>query len=115
MEKKNLKITNPKTTNKDTTNESATCNSEVVNKMAHLARLHIEPEALACYVADMSSIVHFAGQISSLDCSGVAAMTSTLERGRWRKDERTDGGYPKLVVKNAPKRYGNFFSVPKVK
>ena len=46
---------------------------------------------------------------------GIEPMTSVTSMAmKKRQDGVTDGGYPELVVRNAPATDDNFFLVPKV-
>jgi aspartyl-tRNA(Asn)/glutamyl-tRNA(Gln) amidotransferase subunit C len=88
---------------------------DTVKKLAHLARLDLPDAELAPLVGELSRIMAFVEQLSAVDTSGVAPMTSvahmTLPR---RPDVVTDGNYPEKVLANAPDAMDGFFLVPKV-
>ena len=86
-----------------------------VAKIAHLARIRV-PEADREHLAgELTKILEFVEQLSEVDTTGIAPMSSVSDtRLRWREDVIDDGGYRDAVLANAPDRAEGFFSVPKV-
>jgi len=86
-----------------------------VAKIAKLARIRVPEQDLDALAGELSNILTWIEQLSELDTTGVAPMTSVVavELPR-RADKVTDGGYPDKVVANAPEAAQNFFAVPKV-
>jgi len=86
-----------------------------VAKIAHLARIKV-PEADQEHLAgELSKILTFVEQLSEVDTTGIAPMSSAADTGlRRRPDAVTDGGYRDAVLANAPDRAEGFFAVPKV-
>lgn len=86
-----------------------------VAKIARLARLKMDPEALAPMAAELNQILSFVEQLDEVDTAGVAPMTSVVAMSlKMRDDAVTDGGNPEAVLKNAPAVEQGFYTVPKV-
>lgn len=86
-----------------------------VAKIARLARLKMEPERLDAMTAELNQILSFVEELQGVNTDNVAPMTSvTPMKLRHRADAVTDGGKPEAVLRNAPQRQGDFYTVPKV-
>lgn len=86
-----------------------------VAKIAKLARLKMEPDRLDAMTAELNQILSFVEELQSVNTDNVAPMTSvTPMKLRHRPDVVNDGGNPEAVLKNAPQRQGDFYTVPKV-
>ena len=84
-------------------------------RVAKLARIKVEPEALPALAAEFNTILGFIEQLSEVDVDGVAPMTSvTPQRLKRREDVVTDGDQQDAVLSNAPDAREGFFAVPKV-
>ena len=84
-------------------------------KVAHLARIAVQDEALPALAAELNGILHFMEQLNEVDVTGVEAMTSVTPMAmKKRKDVVTDGGRAVDVVANAPETEDHYFLVPKV-
>ncbi len=84
-------------------------------RVAKLARIKVEPQALPALAQEFNGILGFIEQLSEVDVEGVAPMTSvTPQRLKRRTDEITDGDQQDKVLKNAPDAREGFFAVPKV-
>ena len=84
-------------------------------RVAKLARIKVEPEALGALAKEFNGILGFIEQLNEVDVEGVEPMTSvTPQRLKRRVDEVTDGDQPDAVLKNAPDAREGFFAVPKV-
>ena len=88
---------------------------DTARKVAHLARIEVDDDALPALASEFNTILGFIEQLNEVDIDGVEPMTSvTPMRLKRREDVVTDGDQAEAVVKNAPDpRYG-FFAVPKV-
>ena len=85
-----------------------------VQKIARLARLHVEDAQLAAIADDLNGILAWIEQLGEVDVDGVAPMTSAVDmRAPMRADEVTAGGIRELVLANAPKKEDGFFVVPR--
>ncbi|UWR21554.1 Asp-tRNA(Asn)/Glu-tRNA(Gln) amidotransferase subunit GatC [Sulfitobacter sp. S190] len=84
-------------------------------RVAKLARIKVEPEALPGLAQEFNTILGFIGQLGEVDIDGVEPMTSvTPQRLARRADVVTDGNQQDAVLKNAPDAREGFFAVPKV-
>lgn len=84
-------------------------------KVAKLARIKVEDEALPALAADFNRILGFIEQLNEVDVDGVEPMTSvTPMRLKRRDDQVTDGDQAERVLANAPDAREGFFAVPKV-
>ena len=88
---------------------------DTARKVAKLARIKVEDDALPALATEFSNILGFIEQLNEVDVEGVEPMTSvTPQRLYRREDVVTDGNQPKAVLKNAPDAREGFFAVPKV-
>lgn len=84
-------------------------------KVAKLARIKVEEDALPALAQEFSAILGFIEQLNEVDVEGVEPMTSvTPMRLKRRADVVTDGNMPDKVLSNAPDAREGFFAVPKV-
>ncbi|WP_368184429.1 Asp-tRNA(Asn)/Glu-tRNA(Gln) amidotransferase subunit GatC [Aestuariibius sp. HNIBRBA575] len=88
---------------------------ETARKVAHLARIKVEDEALPALAQEFNNILGFIEQLNEVDVDGVEPMTSvTPQRLKRRDDVVTDGDQQPAVLANAPDAREGFFAVPKV-
>ena len=86
-----------------------------VRNIAHLARLHIDEDALEQYVADLSSILDLVDQMNQVDSSGVAPLSNPLDATqRLRADEVTEDDQRDKFQQIAPDVEAGLYRVPKV-
>ena len=86
-----------------------------VRRVAKLARIAVKDDEVPHLKEELNAILSFVEELSALDVSNVAPLTSvTPMRLPLRDDKVTAGGDPEKVLKNAPVREGDFFVVPKV-
>ncbi|MCR8827092.1 Asp-tRNA(Asn)/Glu-tRNA(Gln) amidotransferase subunit GatC [Pseudosulfitobacter koreensis] len=84
-------------------------------RVAKLARIKVEEDALPALAAEFNTILGFIEQLNEVDVDGVEPMTSvTPQRLTRRKDVVTDGGQQPKVLANASDAREGFFAVPKV-
>ncbi len=84
-------------------------------KVAKLARIKVEDDALPALAEEFNNILGFIEQLNEVDVDGVEPMTSvTPQRLKRREDVVTDGDQQPKVLKNAPDAREGFFAVPKV-
>ncbi len=84
-------------------------------RVAKLARIKVEKDALPALADDFNRILGFIEQMSELDVEGVEPMTwVTPMRLKRREDVVTDGDQQAKVLSNAPDAREGFFAVPKV-
>jgi aspartyl-tRNA(Asn)/glutamyl-tRNA(Gln) amidotransferase subunit C len=88
--------------------------TQIVKKMAALARLRIEAEEEPRLAGQFASILQKFEALSELDVEGVEPMTGPLEpEDVLREDEVRPSLTPDQALSNAPDRQGNFYAVPK--
>jgi len=88
---------------------------ETAAKVAKLARIKVEEDALPALAQEFSNILEFIEQLNEVDVDGVEPMVSvTPMRLKRRTDEVTDGNMQAKVLSNAPDAREGFFAVPKV-
>ncbi|WP_085786836.1 Asp-tRNA(Asn)/Glu-tRNA(Gln) amidotransferase subunit GatC [Ketogulonicigenium robustum] len=88
---------------------------ETARRVAKLARIRVDAEALPALASEFSAILGFIEQLNEVDVEGVEPMTSvTPMRLKRRADVVTDGEQQAAVLANAPDAREGFFAVPKV-
>jgi aspartyl-tRNA(Asn)/glutamyl-tRNA(Gln) amidotransferase subunit C len=88
---------------------------ETAAKVASLARIKVEDDALPALAEEFNAVLGFIEQLNEVDVDGVEPMTSvTPMRLKRREDGVTDGGMPDKILSNAPDAREGFFAVPKV-
>ncbi|MDU9006349.1 Asp-tRNA(Asn)/Glu-tRNA(Gln) amidotransferase subunit GatC [Sedimentitalea todarodis] len=84
-------------------------------RVAKLARIKVEDEALPALAAEFNTILGFIEQLNEVDVDCIEPMTSvTPQRLKRRADVVTDGDQQDKVLSNAPDAREGFFAVPKV-
>ncbi|WP_298971908.1 Asp-tRNA(Asn)/Glu-tRNA(Gln) amidotransferase subunit GatC [uncultured Roseobacter sp.] len=84
-------------------------------RVAKLARIKVEPEALPALAGEFNTILGFIEQLNEVDIEGVDPMTSvTPQVLKRRVDEVREGGQQDKILSNAPDAREGFFAVPKV-
>ncbi len=88
---------------------------ETARKVAKLARIKVEEQALPALAEEFNAILGFVEQLNEVDVEGVEPMVSvTPMRLKRREDVVTDGDQVEKVLSNAPDAREGFFAVPKV-
>ena len=88
---------------------------ETAARVAKLARIRVEADALPELADEFNRILGFIEQLQEVDVDGVEPMTSvTPMRLKRRDDAVTDGDRQAQVLANAPDAREGFFAVPKV-
>ena len=89
--------------------------TDTARRVAKLARIKVEEEALPALAQEFNAILGFIEQLEEVDVEGIDPMTSvTPQRLKRREDVVSDGDQPQAVLKNAPDAREGFFAVPKV-
>lgn len=84
-------------------------------RVAKLARIKVEEDALPALAEEFNNILGFIEQLNEVDVEGVEPMTSvTPQRLKRRVDEVNDGDQQDKALSNAPDAREGFFAVPKV-
>lgn len=88
---------------------------DTARKVAHLARIRVEEEALDALAGEFNNILGFIEQLNEVNVDGVEPMTSVTPMALPRREDVvTDGGQADKVLANAPDAREGFFAVPKV-
>ena len=88
---------------------------DTARRVAALARIRVEEEALPALAEDFNRILGFVEQLEEVDVEGVEPMTGvTPMRLKRRADEVTAEPMPGRILANAPDAREGFFAVPKV-
>ncbi len=88
---------------------------ETAAKVAKLARIKVEEDALPALASEFNTILGFIEQLNEVDVDGIEPMTSvTPQRLKRREDVVTDGNMQDKILSNAPDAREGFFAVPKV-
>jgi aspartyl-tRNA(Asn)/glutamyl-tRNA(Gln) amidotransferase subunit C len=88
---------------------------ETAARVAKLARIKVEDDALPALAGEFNTILGFIEQLNEVDVDGVEPMVSvTPMRLKRRQDGVTDGNQQAKILANAPDAREGFFAVPKV-
>ncbi len=88
---------------------------EQVQKIAHLARLHLSEAELDEMTTQLGNIVHFVDQLSTLDTEGVEPFVHAIELDNVFAEDVVHTSLPReQVLKNAPSADSECFRVPPV-
>ena len=89
--------------------------TDTAAKVAKLARIRVEDDALPALAGEFNRILGFIEQLQEVDVAGVEPMTSvTPQRLKRREDVVTEGDQADRILANAPDAREGFFAVPKV-
>lgn len=92
-----------------------TLKSDDVRSIAHLARLHIEEDAVDHYVDELSSILELVEQMNQVDSEGVLPLANPLDSSqRLRADEVSESDQRDKFQGIAPDVAEGFYRVPRV-
>jgi aspartyl-tRNA(Asn)/glutamyl-tRNA(Gln) amidotransferase subunit C len=92
-----------------------TINAEDLHKVAHLARLSIEPEATARYTQALSSILSLVDEMQAVPTDGVQPMAHPMDATqRLRIDEVTETNQRETLQRLAPATEKGLYLVPRV-
>jgi aspartyl-tRNA(Asn)/glutamyl-tRNA(Gln) amidotransferase subunit C len=88
---------------------------ELVDKLAHLARLEFQDEQKSKIEQDLNRILSFMESLNEVDTTNVKPLVYlTDEKNVFRKDEVSQDISHEEALKNAPKKDSDYFRVPKV-
>ena len=90
-------------------------NNDDVEKIAHLARLAIDPAQLETYTQTLSEILDLVEQMNEVDTDGIDAMAHPRDTElRLRADAVTEENQRDKYLKLAPASENGLFLVPKI-
>jgi len=88
---------------------------EVIQKIAGLARLNVEPAESQLYSQQLTQVLSFFQQIAAINTEGVEPLiTPTEVEMIWREDASVKPLAVQEILANAPDKTGNLFTVPPV-
>ena len=88
---------------------------EIVDHIAHLARLEFEGDKKQAIMEDMERIVSFMDKLQEVNTDDVEPLIfMTDEIGNLREDSPQITVTQKEALKNAPKKDSDYFRIPKV-
>ena len=92
-----------------------TLKSEDIRNIAHLARLHIEEDAIDQYAADLNSILLLVDEMNRVDSKGVTPLANPMDATqRLRDDEVTEVDNRDKFQAIAPDVERGLYRVPRV-
>lgn len=93
----------------------AKVNDELVDKIAHLARLEFENEAKEEIKNDMNRMLDFVEKLNEINTDNIEPLIyMNPETNRLREDVVIQNITHKEALQNAPKHDTDYFKVPKV-
>jgi aspartyl-tRNA(Asn)/glutamyl-tRNA(Gln) amidotransferase subunit C len=88
---------------------------EIVDHIAHLARLEFEGDKKVAIREDLQRIISFMDKLQEVNTDNVEPLVfMTDEVNRLREDEAISTLSQAEVLKNAPKKDSDYFRIPKV-
>ena len=88
---------------------------EIVNHIAHLARLEFEGEKKEAIRRDMENIISFMDKLNEVPTDNVEPLIfMNDEVNKLREDVSEDTITQREALKNAPKKDSDYFRIPKV-
>jgi len=90
-------------------------NNNLIDRLAHLARLQFSPEEKTEIMAGLNEMMGFINKLNELDTSGTPPLLYISDNVNvLRKDESVEGIPIKDVMKNSGFPDSSYFKVPKV-
>jgi len=90
-------------------------NDELIDKVAHLARLQFNEVEKASIKKDLQKMIVFVEKLNELDTTGVAPLLHMSENINVLREDKIKGSISNQeALKNAPLHDNQFFKVPKV-
>ena len=88
---------------------------ELIDHIAHLARLEFQGEDKVSIKKDMERMIEFVDKLSEVDTTNVEPLIFMSEEiNRLREDEPKVTVTHEEALKNAPKKDSDYFRIPKV-
>lgn len=94
---------------------STPLDQDAVQRIAKLARLELSSAAAAQFAGQLTEIVSFVDQLSTVDVEAVEPLAHPLARTNVLRDDTPRPPLPtEAALQNAPQRQGDCFRVPAV-
>ena len=89
--------------------------SQLVRKVANLARLELTADEEAQFTTQLGSILDYIQQLNQLDVTNVAPTTRAIDVSNVTREDILQP-YPdrEAILNSAPQQEGDFFRVPKI-
>ena len=88
---------------------------DVIEYVAHLGRLELDPHEIVEYTAQLDSILEYMDKLNALDTTGVEPLSHAIPNVNvFREDRIVESFSVEESVGNAPERTGSFFKVPPI-
>ena len=88
---------------------------ELIDKLAHLARLHFDDAEKGAIKKDLQRMIQFVEKLDELDTTGVEPLLHMTDNVNVLRDDEVKGSISREeALKNAPLPDEQFFKVPKV-
>ena len=91
--------------------------TKTLHKIAHLARLEVQPAEEAALLQDLNSVLTWMEQLAQVDTTGVAPLMHMAPdtHNQWRTTDEVANQLPRAqALCNAPDHTDEFVRVPKV-
>ncbi|MBC8155683.1 MAG: Asp-tRNA(Asn)/Glu-tRNA(Gln) amidotransferase subunit GatC [Bacteroidetes bacterium] len=89
--------------------------SETLQKIAHLARLEVDPAEEGALLESLNGVLTWMEQLNALDTTGVEPLTHISDGLNALRDDGVANQLPReRALANAPQHDGQFFQVPNV-
>ena len=88
---------------------------KIVEGVAHLARIELQPDELEKLSGQLEHILQFIDKLKEVNVENVAPASHAVAVSNVLREDSPSGSLPaEKALVNAPSRKGNFFVVPKV-
>jgi len=88
---------------------------EEVTKVAHLARLELDENAINNHAEQLEKILDYIRQLEKIDTDEVPCTTRAIEViNVFRKDENKNPEYSEELLELSPSKEDKYFKVPKI-
>ena len=88
---------------------------QLIDKLAHLARLRFDATEKSIISADLEKMIQFVEKLNELDLDGVEPLMHMSESSNVLREDRVQGSISReAALRNAPDNDGTYFRVPKV-
>ena len=88
---------------------------ELIDELAHLARLEFAPEAKEGLKADLERMINFVEKLNEVNTDGVEPLLHMSPRMNVLREDEVQGSISREeALRNAPAKNEAFFLVPKV-
>jgi len=88
---------------------------DVVEYVAHLGRLELDPDEVELYTSQINSILEYMDKLNSIDTEGIEPMSHPMPVSCVLRDDIPKDSFSvDASTQNAPEKKGSFFKVPPI-